>query len=44
MAWHASELEHFPALTWDEIAPRASVAIRARAGTRAGKTRRSLSK
>ncbi len=28
MALHASELEHFTALTWDEIAPRASVAIR----------------
>ncbi|HSQ03664.1 MAG TPA: 5-amino-6-(D-ribitylamino)uracil--L-tyrosine 4-hydroxyphenyl transferase CofH [Burkholderiales bacterium] len=28
MALQASELEQFPALTWDQIAPRASVAIR----------------
>src|SRR5271156_3233295 len=28
MAWHASELEQFPALAWDEIAPQASPAIR----------------
>ena len=28
MALHGSELEHFPELTWDEIAPRASVAVR----------------
>jgi 7,8-didemethyl-8-hydroxy-5-deazariboflavin synthase CofH subunit len=28
MAWQASQLEQFPALTWDEIAPQASVAIR----------------
>jgi len=29
MAWQASELEQFPALTWDEIAPQASPPIRA---------------
>jgi FO synthase len=28
MAWQAAELEQFPALTWDLIAPQASVAIR----------------
>ena len=28
MAWQASELEQFPALTWEQIAPQASVAIR----------------
>src|SRR5271170_8099009 len=28
MAWHASKLEQFPALAWDEIAPQASPAIR----------------
>src|SRR5229473_2910626 len=28
MALQAAELEQFPALTWDEIAPQASVAIR----------------
>src|ERR1700687_5510705 len=28
MALHASELEQFPALTWDEIAPQASAQIR----------------
>src|SRR6202142_4079264 len=29
MAWQTSELEQFPALTWDEIAPQTSPAIRA---------------
>ena len=28
MAWQASELEQFPALTWEQIAPQASVATR----------------
>src|SRR5450759_4122356 len=28
MNWQASELEQFPALSWDQIAPQASVAIR----------------
>ncbi len=28
MAWQVAELEKFPALTWDEIAPQASVAVR----------------
>ncbi len=28
MTWQASELEQFPSLTWDQIAPRASRAIR----------------
>ncbi|HLM81515.1 MAG TPA: radical SAM protein, partial [Terriglobales bacterium] len=28
MAWQASELEQFPALTWDQVAPQASIAIR----------------
>ena len=28
MAWHSSELEHFPSLSWDDAAPRADAAIR----------------
>src|SRR6266852_7478410 len=28
MAWQVAELEKFPALSWDEIAPQASVAVR----------------
>lgn len=28
MAWHASELESFPSLTWDDAAPRADANIR----------------
>jgi len=28
MAWQALELEQFPTLTWDEVAPRTSAAMR----------------